>query len=294
MYQLTRTVAIATVIAGLLLVVAGAAQAQLLLNLDAANPANSSTTWVDSSSSGYDFSVPAEVTYDDAGDRYAFPQTAGVHATGTGDESIFDFDTAQGTGATPWTVVSYFHHQGSGDRTPTLVGKYTNTGGEQGWKIMARHDNAGNNNNVDSTTESGIWSNRVYTRSAVPTPNESMIVWHNDGTGTVAGTSLYFNGSPTATAPSYQENNLSSSILNNEPLRIGGGIPTNAECGGDICFVQIWAGAESTLPGGSAAQLGGLTWNNGNPQAIVPEPTSMSLLLIGLIGLLGFGRRRRR
>jgi len=60
---------------------------------------------------------------------------------------------------------------------------------------------------------------------------------------------------------------------------------------GDVYFVQIWAGAESTLPGGSAAQFASDVWNNGDITPIVPEPTSMALL--GLGGLMMVLRRRR-
>ena len=162
--------------------------------------------------------------------------------------------------------------------------------------LLSLCNTSNDNNNYDIYMQPGTNQNRMYHRFA-HSSGQALFIWHHDGTGMLSGNQAFENGS--AAAENQQVGNgLNGSILNNDPIRIGGnpvtGNTSNARFGGDVWWVQIWQGDESTLPGGSASQFAMDVWNNGNPNPIVPETTSMSLLLIGLIGLLGFGRRRRR
>ena len=277
---MTKSMAIALAVAGLLLV-GSAAEAQLIGYWNAANPANSGTTVEDLSSSNYDMQLLGTVT--DAGDYWSFPGNTNSLIQGTGNESIYDFDTAQGTGSDPFTVVGVYDQNVVGDVFPTMVNK--DDGNFIGWGIAPR----GDNHWVDAYAYPGSNSDRMYDRHSPGGSGKSLVVWHMDGSGTVAGSDIYINGG--AIGPIYGEDNLNATILNNEPIRIGGAISGgNHIYQGEIYLVQIWAGAESTLPGGSAAQFASDFWNGGQITPIIPEPATMALLGIG--GLMVLRRRR--
>ena len=280
---MTKSMAIVLAVVGLL-VGAGAAQAQLLGYWNAANPANAGTTVEDLSSSNYDMTLVGNVT--DAGNTWNFPGGTGNFIQGTGNESIYDFDTAIGTGADPYTVVAVYDLNITGDHFPHLVAK--DDSNFTGWTIAAR----GDNNNYDMYQQPGTNQARMYNRAPGTTSGVSLVVWHHDGSGTVAGNLVYHNGGLIANGAIVDS--LNGSMLNDEPIRIGG-IPltansTNGYYSGDIWWAQIWGGDESTLPGGSAAAFAALTYNQGDFLPIIPEPATMALLGIG--GLMVLRRRR--
>lgn len=282
---MTKSIAIVLAVAGLLLV-GSAAEAQLIGYWNAANPANAGTTVEDLSSSNYDMQLQGTVT--DAGNYWSFPGSNTSVIQGTGNESIYDFDTAIGTGANPFTVVAVHDQNVQGDVYPSLVNK--DDGNFLGWAMAPR----GDNNNVDVYYQPGNNQSRMYERSGtVSGTGTHLVIWHSDGSGTTAGSTTYADGAELTTI-SYAQNGLNGSILNNEHLRIGGhqatANSTNHVYQGDVFWVQVWAGAEDTLPGGSAADFAALVWNGGQITPLIPEPATMALLGIG--GLMVLRRRR--
>ena len=111
-----------------------------------------------------------------------------------------------------------------------------------------------------------------------------------DGSGTVAGTRLYLDGSTTPLPVAYQEDNLVSSILNNEPLRVGFNLLAgNSFMQGEIGFVEIF---DTLFPGGvHPAIYSEYRWNGGEPIRATPEPTGAVLALFAFVGLLLWRRR---
>ena len=58
--------------------------------------------------------------------------------------------------------------------------------------------------------------------------------------------------------------------------------------------LSIGSGAVVTFGSGPGSAMGGGVWKLGvDGVAMVPEPGAMGLLLVGLMGVLGVGRRRR-
>ena len=110
-----------------------------------------------------------------------------------------------------------------------------------------------------------------------------------DGSGTAAGIKEYVNGSTTPLSPVYTEDNLNASIQNTDPLRIGFATwASNMYFKGEIGFVEVWNDVQN-------ASYSASRWNGGNPvRGLVPEPSALVLLSIGLVSLLAYAWRKRR
>ena len=272
--------------------------AAMLLHLDAASPGSSPTdSWMDLSGNGNHFTnhdsildhdnlaftfggpdpgpggYPAAYQVGDAdGPRRAYFERA--------DDGVFDFDTdVTGTG-TPFSIVAWSEIgvDDGDDFVSILMAKGATRANE--WKIRPRK--AGSNtelifNEVPST-------DRMYTRAdATPFGFHLTMITH-DGSGTVGGTKFYYNG--VETAATYNEDNLVGTILNDAPVRIGGGYDVGAASGrffeGSIGIIEVWDEVKD-------ASYALSRFNGGNPSR-VPEPSTLALL--GLGGLVFWARRR--
>ena len=147
------------------------------------------------------------------------------------NESNFDFDRTDSFSISCWFKcddVSLNNH---------IINKLNATGDYTGYNLFI--------NNTDSK----LW---FYLRHDYTSPNQIIIksdsalvsnVWYNlvvtyDGSSTAAGCKMYIDNVNVSTT---QSDTLSSSILNNQPLRIGGRSPlTTNFANGSISNVSVW------------------------------------------------------
>ena len=147
------------------------------------------------------------------------------------NESNFDFDRTDSFSISCWFKcdnVSANNH---------IINKLSSTGDYTGYNLFI--------NNTDSK----LW---FYLRHNYTSPNQIIIksdsalvsnVWYNlvvtyDGSSTAAGCKMYIDNVNVSTTES---DTLSSSILNNEPLRIGGRSPSTTNfANGSISNVSVW------------------------------------------------------
>jgi hypothetical protein len=217
-------------------------------------------------------------------DIYSFNRN-GLFTGNAADEAVFDFDTDQGTGATPFTVVFYASVSGRGESKVGMINKQTDSQ-NSGWNTGLVHDDFGLNN---VTTELRTNDNRtiLFTpgSAADPFPNTlsaigvtasalNLYVVHVSGVGQGAtAVDVYING---GTSPAnevvYSFGALVSSMLNNAPLRIGGTtdrITASEGLAGTIRFIEIWSGstAKALSPANYSA------WRFANLNAITKVQT---------------------
>ena len=277
--------------------IGGVAKAGLVLHLDAAAPgSNPGSVWEDHSASGYDMSVFGSVTHNAANQTYSFPGGGSYMEGGTtGSESTFDFETDEAAGAgngNAITVLAYMTVSGTG----AIIGKGPNAG--PGWSHIVGNDGSNGYGQQHLVSSEGH-STRMVRRwgpggpgriQGVGDGNLHLWVFHDDGTGDIAGTSLFVDGSLTMEGDDGVEDNLKGSglsILNDDELRIANLLGAGDHYAGELGFLEVHSGA---LPGGlSAADYGQQRWNGGIPSR-VPEPGTLALL--GLGGLMVLARRR--
>ena len=232
----------------------------LLLSLDARQPGGSpGTRWVDLSGKNQPFTSNGNPVHNPGSGTYTFNYN-GLFTGNAADESNFDFDTDQGTGPTPFTVVYYASVNGNQSRAG-MINKLA-TAGSAGWHAGLTQDEFGLNN-VQGELRTSDNNNRTIVRNpgsnADPEPNSlndigvtasalNLYVMRFTGTGQgVAAVDTYINGATTsAFERAYGSATLSgASILNDDPLHIGGNTDHVAGPGGfrgDIRFIEIWSG----------------------------------------------------
>jgi hypothetical protein len=271
-----------TVVVGLAASLAvGVAGASPILYVDAAAPgADPGNTWEDISASGYDFSNIGAI-YDAASKSYQFDGGTGrLQGAAT---TLFDFETAKAGGVgNPFSVVMYINPSDGGS---TAVLSHEASGTLQGWYVAPRTATGKIDMSLTGTTP----SNRVFDRvQPMPAAGSGwdLIVMTVDGSGTASGVNFYINGSTTPMAVAYSEDSLTTSISNGERLRIGddnnGGLFV-----GKVGFVEVW---NEVLP----ASYSVTRWNGGDPVRAIPEPGTISLLIVGVSGLVAYAWRKRR
>jgi hypothetical protein len=233
---------------------------ELILSLDARDPGSSpSTQWVDLSEKNAPFTSNGNPMYNGGAGTYTFNYN-GLFTGSTADESLFDFDTDQGSGATPFIVVFYAGVKGN----MSLAGMINKQADslDFGWNTGLSQDGFGLNN-VHNELRTDDNNNRTIVRTpgstADPYPNTlsaigvtatalNLYVVHFSGAGQEPGAAdVYINGSTNAAHEVvYSFATLSgTSILNDEPLRIGGTtdhVSSSQGFRGDIQFLEIWTG----------------------------------------------------
>ena len=147
------------------------------------------------------------------------------------NESNFDFDRTD-----PFSLSCWFKCDDVSSNNH-IINKLSSTGDYTGYNLFI--------NNTDSK----LW---FYLRHNYSSPNQIIIksdsalvnnVWYNlvvsyDGSSTAAGCKMYIDNVNVSTTES---DTLSSSILNNQPLRIGGRSPlTTNFANGSISNVSVW------------------------------------------------------
>jgi hypothetical protein len=232
----------------------------LLLSLDARDPGDSpSTRWVDLSGKSNPFTSNGNPVHNAGAGHYSFNHD-GLFTGDVTDESKFDFDTDQGSGATPFSVVFYASVHGGVSREG-MVNKQAG-GLDFGWNTGLSRDGFGLDS-IFSELRSDDNDSRaiLFTpgSAADPFPNTlsaigvtasvlNLYVVHVSGAGNGPDAmDVYINGDTNA-APEvvYAFSSLSgNSILNDEPLRVGGitdHISSSSGYRGEIRFIEIWSG----------------------------------------------------
>lgn len=264
--------------------------AALVLHLDAALPGNDPVnTWKDLSGSGYNFGNNG-ATYNAGTQSYHFGGDDYLIGNGSASESIYDFETDKGGTGTPFSIVVYAKDTSGHDGNVTALSK-RDTGGV-GYTVQPKqYDNTRPNPRIDAIMND--WPDREFYRYSGTSSNQdyNLFIWTFDGTGTVAGTKLYINGSTTPVTVGYNEDSLNASILNNEHLIIGYDPGTDGGAAyytGEIGIIEIW---NEVL----APEYSELRWNGGDLVRAVPEPSSIAMSLwAGAVGVACLLRRRRR
>ncbi|MBI4582494.1 MAG: hypothetical protein HY717_00480 [Planctomycetes bacterium] len=261
-----------------------AARAEMLLHLDAAAPGpNPSIEWQDLSGKNGPFSMvgPGSVAYDDPGDAYTFSGargvTEGLFQSAGADEANFDFEGLPGSAA-PFMVVVYFRLNESSSQPFAFLSKSQSS--QQGWMVVPFTDDGFDRFDV---VGQGGGGDRWYYRDQT-NPNTKWgdgTDWHLavvavDGSGHAGGVAVYLDGSATPLGNTVIiQDDLASSMLNDEPLRVGGslrGDGTFRTCDGSIGFIEIWSGnaPEGMIP----AAYSQFRWNNGAPTRAGITPTN--------------------
>lgn len=275
------------------------AQAARILHLDAAAPgANPGTTWEDLSPSGYDFANMG-ATHNAGTQSYHFVGDEEDTMVGTGDESLYDFETEKaGVGlGTPFSIVLYFRDTNNyGGANPGITKRAADGLGPFAYLRVNSVDFAPTGRvdfglghiAIPPDVDPDDGADRVYHRTNTGPVNTDyhMVVITHDGSGTVAGTNQYHDGSSIPLATVYTEDNLFGSILNNEPLRLGTDPLNSSVFQGEMAIVEIW---NEVLPGSYSEAR----WNGGQPER-VPEPSAIVLVALGVVGLVGHMRQKRR
>ena len=290
------------------------AQAANVLSLDARNPGpNPSTEWKDLSGTNSPFtanssfdgttsgvgdvnagSAPLLVTQS-VGAVYDFNNAADTtgpafFASSVGDNDNFDFDTAKGTSTDPFTVVVYGKAQGGS--TDGVINKGRNSTNGL-WFVDIQ-----NNNNAELVQQPNNGGARNFGRwNGLTSSDEDfhLYVFHADGSGDASNSRLYYDGATADSNAAHPINGLGESILNDTELHIGAmeNFGNVNDFDGAIQFIEIYTGStvdNQFVSGMSPSDYS--AWRSANLSAIIPEPTSLVLLGIGLIGLLGSTRRR--
>jgi hypothetical protein len=150
------------------------------------------------------------------------------------NESNFDFDRTDSFSISCWFKCN------NASANNHIINKLSSTGDYTGYNLFI--------NNTDSK----LW---FYLRHDYTSPNQIIIksdsalvsnVWYNlvvtyDGSSTAAGCKMYIDN---VNVSNTESDTLSSSILNNEPLRIGGRSPSTSNfANGSISNVSIWNAA---------------------------------------------------
>jgi hypothetical protein len=278
------------------------AGAELLLSLDARQPGNSPTTqWEDISGVNQPFASNGNPVHSAGSGIYSFSRN-GLFTGNATDESVFDFDTDQGSGATPFTVVFYAGINGNQGKAG-MINKAVDSP-NVGWHTGLSQDKFALNN-IHSELRTSDNNNRTIVRTpgsaADPFPNTlsaigvtatalNLYVVHFSGAGQGAGAAdVYINGdtSPAAEVV-YSFTMLSgASILNDAPLRIGGStdhVSSSDGFAGTIQFIEIWSG--STAKGMSPADYSAWRFASlglvlGIPQ--ISPPTLRTVFSFGLL-----------
>jgi hypothetical protein len=215
----------------------GKASADLLFSLDARQPGSSpGTQWEDLSGNNAPFVSNGNPTHNAGGGVYFFDRD-GLFTGSVADESLYDFDTNQGSGATPFTLVFYASITGNEGREGMINKQATSQA--FGWNAGLSQDEFGLNN-VHGELRTDDNNNRTIVRApgaaGDPHPDSlndigvtanvlNLYVMHFSGHGQDADAlDTYINGSTTpAFERMYQFATLTAaSILNDQPLRIGG------------------------------------------------------------------------
>jgi len=206
------------------------AAAERILYIDAAMPGNDPTnTWVDLSASGYDFANHPSFSAEYNAANLSYDFEVGHSMCGTGDESLFDFETAwetgnegpTGTNATPFSIVAYVnqdHAFAAGNYDIISKTDQPGTGQFQGW-IFAGNSDQGNR--FDFSMQPGNNADRLYRRiedgySGAPI----LLTLTYDGSGDAGGALWYVNGAE-STQYGHVEDTLFGSIRNDFPLVLG-------------------------------------------------------------------------
>ncbi|MBI4582497.1 MAG: hypothetical protein HY717_00495 [Planctomycetes bacterium] len=250
----------------------------LLLHLDAAAPgANPPLEWQDLSGNNLPFRMvgPGSVNYDDAAEAYTFSGVRGASdgfftSTG-GDEMNFDFEELPGS-AVPFTVTAFFrlnNPEPPVDQPLALMGKLRQS--QQGWFLAPFEGDGFDRFDV---VGQGVGGDRWYYRDQTD-PNTHWgdgIDWHLavvavDGSGLADGVKVYLDGGiePLSNTVIVQDD-LASSTLNDEPLRVGGSPRDDGTFSifdGSIGFIEIWSG--NLVQGLTPAEYSEVRWNNGVP-----------------------------
>ena len=211
------------------------ASAERILYIDAALPgADPTNTWADLSASGYDFanSVTNPATYNAVGlcFDFDFPD----RMTGTGDESLFDFDTVwetsndggvtpAGTNDTPFSIVAYVEEIWAFDvGTFNIVSKTDQPGDGQftGWTFKG---NSSDREAYETSFQPGNNFDRLIVRTTDGFDGAPILLTvTHDGSGGIAGAEWYVNGAPANKGfPLGEGDFLFGSIQNDFPLVLG-------------------------------------------------------------------------
>lgn len=223
----------------------------------------------------------------------ASDETEDYAAGSTGDGAFGDYQLSDAFSAQVWVNLEsdpsgfqYYLGRGAG---PDFDG---------GWRISNNGATDDGGATKDSSiarilfvTPDGTWSRNSSLNTLVDEDGWIQLVFTYDGTSHLDGVNLYVNGaldnnatvSPgvAGTSPitgSINEDTAAFSIGNRH------GNLTN-DVDGDLDEAAVWS-RELT-----AQEVSDL-WNEGSGMNIIPEPTSMALLVLGMTALLG--RRRRR
>jgi hypothetical protein len=234
------------------------AWAERILYIDAALPgADPTNTWTDLSASGYDFanSVTNPATYNAADLSYDFDFPNRM--TGTGDESLFDFDTVwetsndggvtpAGTNDTPFSIVAYVNENWAFDQgTLNIVSKTNQRDGVgddhfTGWTFKGVSDGA---ERYETNFQSGNNVDRLIVRTTQGYGGAPILLTvTHDGSGDLAGAEWYINGASVNKGFAMGEGDfLFGTIRNDFPLVIGedGTSTFNGGFQGSMYFIEI-------------------------------------------------------
>jgi hypothetical protein len=293
-----RIPSVAVTVAAALLAAAGAtpATAARILYLDAAAPGQAPEFyWADLSASAYDFiatgsPLPAHVDNPgEANDYFDMDRSNGF--VGTGDESIFDFETERaGAGlGTPFSINLYFQITDFGpDKADQFVSKTDGVGGDGQFAGFMYKINADRDGRMDFMLQPGNNNDRTYHRTDNPAFNgtDVMMTVTHDGSGSSAGLKQYYNGSEALNIP-FSANDLNGSILTDEQVRIGiadavGGQAALTEGGveANVYIIEIY---DHIL----TAQEVSDRWNNGSPARATTSPARPAPFVIDSVALSG-------
>jgi len=271
------------------------ASAERILYIDAAMPGNDpANQWNDLSASAYHFANnPTNPATYNAGDlSYDFDFSSRM--VGTGDESIFDFETdctaadeleCIGSDGTPFSIVAYVNQNWVGGDAGTfnIVSKTDEPGDGQyrGWVFRGNPDSSvrfhfvmqpGNNTDRHfARTDFGV--------SGAPV----LLVATTDGSGVLSNANWYVNGADVLVDPNPNFDLLFGSILNDNQLVLGrdGSVSNTNGWQGSLFFLEIHD-VELT-PGEVAAR-----WNGGAVERAGVGSPIVSSTLKTVTGIPGY------
>jgi hypothetical protein len=182
-------------------------------------------------------------------------------------ESDFDFDRTS-----PFTVAAWVYVNASGGNGGLVMKQQTT--GAQGWALYLTTSAPAGAIGFDLRASGAGAFNRNDSSGAVPSATWTHACATYDGSNTVAGIKLYKNG--TATAMNTLDNNLTASILNAAPVKIGArgdaGTHNFPMPAGRVAQVLVW-NAELTAAEVAQVAEGGPLPRRASLVAFVPFDT---------------------
>ncbi len=255
---------------------------ELLLALDAARPGPApAQLWKDLSGRNRPFQVMGQPEHDPASGVYRITDRSAFFEGAVADEGRFDFDTARATGKNqPFTIVLYasldgpsfgplinklhvreFAPNGALKDAPGWLVQLT--WNEFGLRRLGLHQMLDNlHDRIIARTPEGV--------HATAAPGQMhLFVIHVPGDGLGSSVQMFRDGGAPLDNIPWPGGALSKrSVLNDAPLRIGGGMPFFAKghpiFTGSIGFLEIWSG-RGLLDGMSPQRYAQMRWNDGEP-----------------------------